>query len=517
MFRVGNKRPLKFAGSWYEADPKKLAVQIDGYNEAARPKTLALEKDLTGQEVLAIVAPHAGYTFSGPTAACSYQPPLGKKIKRVFLLGPSHYKGFSGAAVTADKSFATVFGDLQVDTDTVNQLKHDHEFQELSEVHRNEHSLEMQLAFIKKDLGDVKIVPILIGRLDDASDARYLAAQIKSHLHDGDLIVVSSDFTHYGPRYGYTPFGVKIDGNVKKLDMEAFSYLKKNDLEGFFAFYQRTEDTICGVYGLAVLLALLPEDAVGHLIDYRTSRDSVVEDDSNSVSYLAIVFSAAHGWNVHKESSQNLDGLTEDDKQSLLRLARGTLEHYVSGGKAPDFGTVSAAGHINLNAQLKRPQGVFVTLFRLLPENLKGKRGINTTSGARDGKELRGCIGYIMPVKPLYQAVMENTMSACSKDLRFEPVEPGELKDIEIEISVLTVPKKVASYKDIRVGTDGVLLYCQGRQSVFLPHVATEFGWDLDETLSQLAHKAGLPRLAWQSPGARFEVFQAISMEEKRH
>ncbi len=139
-------------------------------------------------------------------------------------------------------------------------------------------TLEMQLAFITKDFGDVKIVPILIGRLDDASEARLVAAQIKGHLQDGDLVVVSSDFTHYGPRYGYAPFMGDLSESVKKLDMEAFSYLQKNDLEGFFAFYKRTDDTICGIYALTVLLAMLPEDARGHLIDYRTSRDSIAEE-----------------------------------------------------------------------------------------------------------------------------------------------------------------------------------------------------------------------------------------------
>jgi AmmeMemoRadiSam system protein A len=182
-------------------------------------------------------------------------------------------------------------------------------------------------------------------------------------------------------------------------------------------------------------------------------------------------------------------------------------------GKAPDLKASTDGFGVTIDDRLKKPQGVFVTLFKHLPESQSDSHA--TTGHGREGKELRGCIGYIMPVKPLYQAVMDNAMSACSKDFRFEPVSENELDQIEIEVSVLTTPKKVASYNDIRIGIDGVLLYCQGKQSVFLPHVATEFGWDLDETLSQLAAKAGLPRQAWKGPSARFEVFQAISMEEK--
>lgn len=516
MFRIANKRPLKFAGSWYESDPKKLSSQFDGFDQRARPKVAPVAKDIGDRPILAIVAPHAGYAFSGPTAACSYLAPESKKIKRVFLLGPSHYKAFRGAAVTADKSFATVLGDLNVDSDVVSDLKNNHHFHELSDVHRDEHSLEMQLAFIKRDYGNVKIVPILIGRLEDACEARYIGARIKSQLKEGDLVVVSSDFTHYGPRYGYAPFaGQKGDlgEQVKRLDMEAFSHLERNDLDGFFDFYKNTEDTICGVYALAVLLAMLPEDARGHLIDYRTSRDSIVEDDQNSVSYLAIAFAGNTNWGAGHTDQGDQESLSEAEKSSLLKLARNTLETFVRTGKAPEINAPDPGPGVTIDDRLKKPQGVFVTLFKRLPEGHES--GHATAGHGREGKELRGCIGYIMPVKPLYLAVMDNAMSAASKDFRFEPVSENELDLIEIEVSVLTTPKKVQSFHDIRIGTDGVLLYCQGKQSVFLPHVATEFGWDLDETLCQLAVKAGLPRLAWKSPAARFEVFQAISMEEK--
>jgi MEMO1 family protein len=505
MFRLANKRPLKFAGSWYEADPKRLATQLDQYNSGAQGKVAPFENQLNGQSVLAVVAPHAGYAFSGQTAACSYLAPEGKKIKRVFLLGPSHYVGFPGAAVTSDKSFATVFGDLNVDLAAVAALQKSGEFHELADVHRQEHSLEMQLAFIKRDFGNVKIVPILIGRLDSSVEARQIALHIKRLLRDGDLIAVSSDFTHFGPRYGYTPFKGDFSDNLKKLDMEAFSYLQNNDLDGFFSFYKRTDDTICGVYALSVLLALLPDQARGHLIDYRTSRDSIVEDSENSVSYLSIAFASPQNWSEAASANQSTP-LSEADKRTLVALARATLAKCVmkGDGETPAFKDLD----VPVSERLKQEQGVFVTLFK--PGQAPG-----TTSGARQGKELRGCIGYIMPVKPLYQAVVDNATAAATRDHRFAPLRPDELDDLEIEISVLTNPYPVSGPSEIRVGTDGVLLFCQGRQSVFLPHVATEFGWDLDETLGQLAVKAGLPKQAWKGSDAHFEVFQAESIDSK--
>jgi AmmeMemoRadiSam system protein B/AmmeMemoRadiSam system protein A len=517
MFGLAGKRPLKFAGSWYEADPKKLAAQLDNFKVRAKAAVNPAQNPIIPGTVLAIVAPHAGYAFSGATAACSYLVPDAKKINRIILLGPSHYQGFPGAALSADKSFATVFGDIAVDTGAVATLKASGQFHELTDVHRQEHSLEMQLAFIKKEFSQAKIVPILVGRLDDAGEARLIALSIKRILMAGDLVVVSSDFTHFGPRYGYTPFKRDLAENVKKLDMEAFSYLEKNDLDGFFAFYKRTEDTICGVYALSVLLALLPDAARGHLFDYRTSRDSLVEDDQNSVSYLAIAFDGgkdSNGWGTSNQFEVQF--LTDDDKKVLVQLARLGLEHVVKTGSEdpPDLKSLGIA----ISDRLKKPQGVFVTLFRKFDAAEARARAAleKGTSGAREGKELRGCIGYIMPVKPLYQAVLDNAAAAGTRDHRFSPVESNELSNIEIEISVLTKPQPVASAKDIRVGTDGVLLFCRGRQSVFLPHVATEFGWDLDDMLTQLALKAGLPARAWQTADARFEVFQAIEIDEKK-
>ncbi|MBU6452158.1 MAG: AmmeMemoRadiSam system protein B [Cyanobacteria bacterium REEB67] len=516
MFRLANKRPLKFAGSWYEADPKRLATQLDQYNSGAQSKVSSFESQLNGQAVLAVVAPHAGYAFSGQTAACSYMAPEGKKIKRVFLLGPSHYVGFPGAAVTSDKSFATVFGDLSVDVAAVSALQKSGEFHELQDVHRQEHSLEMQLAFIKRDFGNVKIVPILIGRLDSTAEAKQVASHIKRLLRDGDLIAVSSDFTHFGPRYGYTPFKGDFSDNLKKLDMEAFSYLQNNDLDGFFSFYKRTDDTICGVYALTVLLALLPAEARGHLIDYRTSRDSIVEDAQNSVSYLSIAFASPQSWSAVAASAKNSEPLSLSDKRTLLALAKATLAKCVAkgDGEAPAYKSLG----VEVSERLRQEQGVFVTLFKKMPavdDPGHDATKTSTTGGARQGKELRGCIGYIMPVKPLYQAVIDNATAAATRDHRFTPLQPDELEHLEIEISVLTNPYPVAGPSEIRVGTDGVLLFCQGRQSVFLPHVATEFGWNLDETLSQLAIKAGLPRQAWKSADAQFEVFQAESIDSK--
>ena len=157
---------------------------------------------------------------------------------------------------------------------------------------------------------------------------------------------------------------------------------------------------------------------------------------------------------------------------------------------------------------LKAPTKTWV--FLLLYTNW-----VRPNSTDRSHKELRGCIGYIWPVKHLFQAVLDNTIGACSRDYRFVPVTANELKDIQIDINVLTAPQRVSSYKDIVVGKDGVVMYKDGKQAVFLPSVATEFGWDLNELLTQLSLKAGCGADGWKQ-SARFDVFQSTSFEEKR-
>lgn len=522
LFGQSGKRPLKFAGTWYDDEPSRLAGQLRDYEKLAWQQAcakgkntgvglIAASKENTAVKpaILAVVAPHAGYSYSGKTAAFSYLSVGNQQVKRVFLLGPSHYKGFHGAALSYDKSFQTVLGEIECDTEVVDELKENILFQEMTRAHHQEHSLELQLAFIKAKFPKATIVPIMIGTLNDAFEARFIARELASQMEDGDLVVVSSDFTHYGPRFEYEPFKTEGDeskflSRLKALDMEALSYLERVDLEGFMSFHKRTDDTICGVYALSVLLALLPEDCRGILLNYRTSLEATKEmgdsvdldHDFNTVSYMSIAFESKRGgWNAVRESLLEPKPLTAEERESLLKIARITLEQFVREGRVPELAALEKAGVV-ISERMKLPHGAFVTLHK-------------TEAGERD---LRGCIGYIFPVKPLYLTVIENTVSAAAKDPRFKPVTAGELDSLDVEVSVLTPPHKVPAYTDIKIGRDGVLLKCRGKQSVFLPSVAVESGWTLEETLEQLALKAGLPKDAWKD--GKFEVFRSESMQE---
>jgi AmmeMemoRadiSam system protein A len=144
-------------------------------------------------------------------------------------------------------------------------------------------------------------------------------------------------------------------------------------------------------------------------------------------------------------------------------------------------------------------------LLAQIPSSLKTPAGAFVTL-RQDGR-LRGCIGYILPRRPLYRAVLENGVNAAQNDHRFRPVTPEELDGLTIEVSVLTPPRPIASYLDFRVGKQGIVLSKEGRQAVFLPEVALEQGWTREQTLSNLSRKAGLPPSAWRE-GAFLQVFE---------
>ncbi|MBI1269033.1 AmmeMemoRadiSam system protein B [bacterium] len=511
----GGRREARFAGTWYESDPSSLVKQMDGFLESARkkmsesPSEEAFPDNPAPQgNLLALIVPHAGYMFSGATAAFAYEfAAQHAEPERIFLLGPSHYVGFEGVALSHCSAFSTPLGDLDLERKTVDELSRHPLYGFSDDIHNREHSLELQLAFLKHLFPDARLIPLVVGAFKNSSEIRYAGSILRSQIRPGDLVVVSSDFTHYGPRYDYVPFEEDFPEQVRKLDQDAFSYIQDSDLEGFLNFHDQTGCTICGFFPCSLLLSILPEGSRTSLLKYGTSRDSHKEDSRNSVSYLALVVTDSArevAWAAESESESESRSvlepeLSEPEKKDLLHLARRVVTEFARSGRQIAY----ADAAIEVTAALETARGVFVTLFKRTLDFEESKE-----------RQLRGCIGYICPVKPLYQAVIDNAIGAASRDYRFTPLKANELNDLEIEISVLTPLRPVESIDEIELGVHGVVFHLGDRQSVFLPHVATEFGWSLTETLEQLAVKAGLDKYAWRRPEATFEIFESISFEE---
>jgi AmmeMemoRadiSam system protein A len=258
--------------------------------------------------------------------------------------------------------------------------------------------------------------------------------------------------------------------------------IQRLDADGFARYVEETGATICGRSPVEVLLRMLPPSAVVSVVGYDTSG-RITGDPVDSVSYVAL--SVRSAWTKGEEVPVEEVPLTASDRATLLALAREAVRRAADGRPPP---TLDDLG-LPPTPALARPAGVFTTL-------------------RRDG-ELRGCIGEIHAMRPLWRAVAGTAAAAASRDHRFLPIRPDEVEDLDVKVSVLTDPRPIASWRDIELGRHGIVLARSGRTATFLPEVAPEQGWTLEETLTHLARKAGLPADAWRE-GATFEVFESI-------
>lgn len=479
-------RRAAVAGSWYPADKAALTRELNGYLTAA-PRVL------TGVTVRALVAPHAGYAYSGRCAAAAFKQLEGQAVARVFLLGPSHYIAFAGVASINVDAFETPLGLVPLDRAALDTLRHHPLVRDLPAAHAREHSLELELPFLQLMLKEFTLVPLVVGQLAP-SQARELGALLKQLMGPRDLIVVSTDFTHYGAAFGYAPFHTDVKNRLTALDQGAITRVLAKDINGIFTYADETGTTWDGVVPTAIMLAALPADAHGTQLLYYKSGDADNEY-SHSVSYAALAFcdappppAASAAASMPAAAPTNEAGLTAAERATLLKLARATLAAHVQHKPLPDLATFP------LTPRLKEKAGAFVTLHA--------------------HGDLRGCIGYIQGIKPLAETVRENACNAATDDPRFPPVTPAELPDITIEISVMSPLRKVASPDDVVAGLHGCVLKKGWHQGVFLPQVATEQGWDRETFLRHLGLKAGLDTDAYKS--AELFVFTADVFHEAR-
>jgi len=464
-------------GSFYQGSKEVLTRNVDSYIDQAKVAPPA--KSLFG-----LIAPHAGYIYSGPIAGFSYKLLECYKddFETVVLLGVNHkVRDFWQNSVFLGKGYATPLGIMPVNEELVQRLLSYPEIVFSPKVHEKEHSLEVQIPFLQR-VGNFKMVPLIISDYSEANCKR-IAEILGKELIDRKekvVFVASTDFSHYHP------YAI-----ANKMDNEAIQHIMDLNFASFIARHNSKDIELCG-YG-PVLTLMYMAKSLGYkdieLLKYANSGDTA-GSKSEVVGYAAIAFYKNEEKTVNikkdKKTMEEKEAYTQEEKDFLLKVARETVESYIKEGKVPSFEAD--------NPKYKEERGAFVTLH---------KQGV-----------LRGCIGYIEPVAPLLDTIVENAVNACSKDYRFSKVTVDELKDLHIEISILSIPEKISSYKDIVIGKHGVILAKGGRRSVFLPQVAPEQGWDVETTLMHLAMKAGLPADAWKK-GADLSVFTATVFGEK--
>ncbi|KAK7712374.1 hypothetical protein SLS64_004786 [Diaporthe eres] len=310
-------RDATHAGSWYESRPEVLSRQLDGFLEKV-PSTID-GKQLPIPKSRVIIAPHAGYSYSGPCAAWAYKSLDLSAAKRIFVLGPSHTYYLKGCALSTFASYETPFGKLTVDAETVKALRETGKFSDIpASSDEDEHSLEMHLPYIWKRLEQTHaqgspgayppIVPILVGDNNGAKEKEF-GQLLAKYLEDPDnAFVVSSDFCHWGSRFSYTayvPSADKLDQlrmlsrravetetpiheGIRVLDELAMEAVASGDHDKFVDNLKVTKNTVCGRHPIGVTMAALEAVGAGPFQLLRYERSSLVERlDDSSVSYAS--------------------------------------------------------------------------------------------------------------------------------------------------------------------------------------------------------------------------------------
>jgi AmmeMemoRadiSam system protein B/AmmeMemoRadiSam system protein A len=502
----GRVRPSAIAGSWYPDRHSLIAAEVDRLVRATAAAPVLAAKPLV------IVVPHAGWRYSAYAATAVFRTFKPGDFDRVVIVGPSHHSFFDGFSVPDVAAFRTPAGDVPLCQDAIKKIRDGDLVKPVAGSHEPEHSIEIELPFLQERLGSFCLVPILAGRTDPAGQAE-MAARL-ARLKDGHtLFVFSSDFTHYGPRYEYSPFGpraAEARGKIRDLDERAMALIAAEDAPGFRKFLDETGDTICGREGLKVMLEMLPRvapKAKAVRLAYYTASDIPGFNDDSSVSYVAMAFAdgpvpdgAPLGAPAAPQAAPaDAPPLPSDVGMTLLRIARAAIRTELL--ENDDVSGALAALPDSSREALARLQATFVTIR---------KKGSGSQS-----ERLRGCIGQVAPAYTLPESVVVSAAGAALQDPRFPPVKAEELPGLEVELTVLSTPRSIASWKEIALGRHGILLTKGGRRAVFLPEVPVQEGWTLEETLAHLSRKAGLPSDAWRE-GADFQVFEGQVFNEPR-
>jgi len=477
----GEVRKAVVAGSFYTDDPQTLAAQVD--------TLLAEAAAVPGHPVpVVLIVPHAGYVFSGHVAAQAYKQIEGVDYEAIVVVGVNHGDPtFRGVSVWAEGGFETPLGLARVDEELAAALlAADERIVFDRDVHRQEHSVEVQLPFLQRIYGErLRFVPVVIGE-PSPENCRALADALAQALAGKRaLIVASSDLSHYPAYDDAVRSDTAILQAIVSLEPERFVAVRE---EMMGQNISNLATCACGEG--PILTAMLAAKALGAnravVLRYANSGDIPFAGRDQVVGYGAVMFwqgdemTAPAAW-MGQHELRPIALLNDQEQAALLKLARATLARFLSLGDAPVVHPAEPG--------LWQERAAFVTL-------------------EKEG-ELRGCIGELVGQRPLYLSVQWAALSAALADPRFPAVTPEELPQIEIEISALTPLQEVADVNSIEVGVHGLLIAQGGQQGVLLPQVAVDEGWDREAFLQAVCRKAGLPEEAWREAGAHLYTFTA--------
>lgn len=467
-------RPPAVAGQFYPASPVELKLQVE--DMLARAPDAEVEGEVRG-----LIAPHAGYPYSGQTAAAAYRQVRGRAYDTVVVMAPSHREPCGGASIFPGEAYETPLGEVPVDREMAQALAG-----QAPELHlsmaghrvsgapafagplRGEHAVEVQLPFLQVALPGLRILPIVTDSRA-LSDHRRLADALVRAAEGKDVLLVASSDLYHGHSYEAC-----VDSDAATLgEIESF------DPERFCRSLETGRVQACG--GGPITALMLAARRLGadraRVVERTNSSDATGRRGDYVVGYGSVLF-----YKGPDESGLCAPAaLTAADRQALGRIAREAIAAAVRGESPPEPGLDTPA--------LKENRGAFVTLHA--------------------GGELRGCIGDVLGRDPLGATVQKMAVAAATRDPRFSPLSASELGALQVEISVLGRMRRIASPSEIEVGRHGLWVQRGRNHGLLLPQVAARQGWDRTEFLEQACRKALLPSSAWQHPDTEISVFSA--------
>jgi len=460
------------AGSFYPADEAILRKELKSmFAHAVQRKT---------NNIRAIIVPHAGYVFSGTVAASAYtQIEEDASFENIFIIASSHHVADNIVSTYHLGNYKTPLGDAVVNTEIADKCIRETDYIRYEpEADIPEHSIEVQLPFVKYRMNlSCKIVPFIICTSNVDIIGRF-SKLLEPYFNERNLFIISTDFSHY-PSYT----------DAVAVDRETTDAILTNSAANLLGTLQKhrhcgvkhLDTDLCGWTSVLALLNITEgkKNLSFQQIDYANSGDSVYGDKLGVVGYSAIV--------VTQEKTEQPISFSEKEQKTLLAIARESI-----GNVLHRRDTISVAAD-DITGALTAHCGAFVTL---------------TKNG-----ELMGCMGRFDASQPLHEVVKDIACTAAFQNHRFPAVTANDLDELQIEISVLTPMKKIASIDEIELGRHGIYIKRGMASGTFLPQVATETNWTKEEFLGYCSmEKAGLGWDGWR--GAEIYTYEAIVFSE---
>lgn len=466
-------RKSAVAGQFYERNPDKLLEEVNSYLGTVTP--------LKGR-VLGVLAPHAGYAYSGATAGAAFSFLKEADFDTAVIIGTGHTEAVKGAAIITEGAFETPLGRVEIDAILAGDLLAASKlFENRPSAHAREHSIEVELPFLQALGKPFKMVPV-VANTDDIKTLEEIGRVIGEKLNGRKAVIcVSSDLSHYPPG----PVAERSDLSL----LEAFATAVRNRDMGYFGLANELlleksracmDTAACGFAAMVIGAAACLESGADNfqLVQYIHSG-KIAGQAGGVVGYGAGLFTTGG------RTEQRVLG--EKVKAGLLALARASIESRLKKIKFPP-------PPLSPCPELNQPAAVFVTL---------------TKKGA-----LRGCIGTMTPGQLLSDAVAHFAAASAFEDSRFPQLSFTELSEVRIEISVLSPLRRVDNWNDVEEGRHGVYVQKGRLGGTYLPQVWEHFDSREKFLTSLCLEKAGLPADAWKEKSTALYVYTVDSFEE---